>query len=99
MYLGTCRPADWLGHVAKSAAVTKLDIAGLKPTAALADGRFLRVCSWSFLNRLYSFFGLAVFVRTCIIRAFLCPAFVVGSPRLVEVAERGALPESISTSR
>ncbi len=49
-YLGTCRPVDWVGHVANKAAVTNLDMAGLKPTAAFAVGCFLRVLSDSFLN-------------------------------------------------
>ena len=49
-YLGTCRPVDWVGHVARSASVTDLDIAGLNPTAAFAVGFFLLVFSDSFLN-------------------------------------------------
>ena len=48
-YLGTCRPVDWVGHVANTAAVANLDMAGLKPTAAFAAGFFLPVFSESFL--------------------------------------------------
>ena len=48
--LGTCRPVDAVGHVANKAAVTNLDMAGLKPTAPFAVGFFLLVLLDSLSN-------------------------------------------------
>ena len=83
MYLGNCMPADWLGLVAKSAAVRKRGTDGMKPTEALVDGFFLRVSASSFLNEFPD--SLWTNLHASFVH-FFAPPLVLSPPRLMKVA-------------
>ena len=83
MYLGNCMPANWLGQVAKSAAVRKRGVDGTKPTEALVDGFFLRVSASSFL---YDFSdSLWTNLHASFVH-FFAPPLALSPPRLMKVA-------------